>query len=143
MLSLLFIKSYYLSSYRSFQYKYTLSMSSLLFIKFNSVFVFPDPEPPIINILYGWSGIYGQLGLCFLLFSLVYSSKFIIYNIHYPAIFAVLILSKVLWHNYFICIVTLIIFLLYLFPPKSYDTIILFVLSLCKYYHSNIMIYFH
>ena len=25
---------------------------------------FPDPEPPIINILYGWAGIYGQLGLC-------------------------------------------------------------------------------
>ena len=25
---------------------------------------FPDPEPPTINIQYGWSGIFGQLGLC-------------------------------------------------------------------------------
>ena len=26
-------------------------------IKFNNAFVFPDPEPAIISILYGWSGI--------------------------------------------------------------------------------------
>ena len=29
--------------------------------KLNNTFVFPDPEPPINNILYGWSGAYGQL----------------------------------------------------------------------------------
>ena len=120
------IKNWYLSSHGYFAYKYILAISGWLFIKFNNAFVFLDPEPPIINIFYGWSGIYGQLGLCFLLFSLVYISKFIIYNIHYPAIFAVLIPYKVLWHNYLICVVTLI-FLLYLFPPKSYDTIILLV----------------
>ena len=33
------------------------------YIRFNE-FVFPDPEPPTINVLYGWSGISGQLGLC-------------------------------------------------------------------------------
>ena len=97
------------------------------------MFVFPVPEPPIINILYEWSGVYGQLRLCITLFSLVYSSKLIIYNMHYPAIFAVLIPSKVTWHSYLICCtyslqshVTQLFYLLYLFPPKSCDTIILF-----------------
>ena len=59
--------------------------------------------------------------------------------------FDVLILSKVVWLNYFICIVTLI-FLLYLFSPKSCDTIILFVLSLwyfcCTYFHPSFMVHF-
>ena len=46
-------------------------MSDWLFIKLKNAFVFPDPEPPIINILYGWSGIYDHFGLCSVLFSLV------------------------------------------------------------------------
>ena len=70
-LSLLLIKYWYFDSYGSFAYKYILSMSGLFSIKFNDNFVFPDPEPPIINILYGWSGIYGQFLLCWVLFSLV------------------------------------------------------------------------
>ena len=68
MLSLLFIKNWYLSSYGSFAYKYILSMSGWLFIKFNNVFVFPDPESPIINIMYELSGIYDQLGLWLIYF---------------------------------------------------------------------------
>ena len=32
---------------------------------------FPDPEPPVINIQYGWSGIYGHFNLCSVLFWLV------------------------------------------------------------------------
>ena len=31
--------------------------------KFSNAFVFPDPEPPIINILYGWSRLYGHFRL--------------------------------------------------------------------------------
>ena len=54
-------------------------MSGSISIKFNNKFVFPDPEPPIINILYGWSEIYGQFLLCSVLFSLTYSSKLIIF----------------------------------------------------------------
>ena len=27
-------------------------------------FDFPDPEPPIIHFLYGWTGSSGQIGLC-------------------------------------------------------------------------------
>ena len=108
MLSLFLIKNWYLSSYGSLAYKYILSMSCWLCIKFSNAFVFPDPEPPIINILYGWSEIYGQLRLCFLLFLLVYSSKFIIYNIDYH-IFAVYTYSLqslvtwfyLYWHWYF------------------------------------------
>ena len=40
-------------------------MPGWLSINFSNAFVFPDPEPPVINILYGWSGMYGQLGLRF------------------------------------------------------------------------------
>ena len=54
-------------------------MSGWLSIKFNNAFVFPDPEPPIINILYGWSGIYDQFLLCTVLFSLTISLKLMIY----------------------------------------------------------------
>ena len=32
-------------------------ISGSLFIILSYAFVFPDPEPPTINILYGWSGI--------------------------------------------------------------------------------------
>ena len=69
--SLLLIKNWYIFSYGSFTYKYVLSMFRWLSIKFKNAFVFPDPEPPIINILYGWSGIYGYFKLCSVLFSLV------------------------------------------------------------------------
>ena len=41
-----------LYSVYSFAYKYNLSISGWLFIKFNNAFVFPDLEPPIINILH-------------------------------------------------------------------------------------------
>ena len=51
--SLLLIKYLHFASYESFAYKYILSMSGWFSIKFNNTFVFPDPEPPIINILYG------------------------------------------------------------------------------------------
>ena len=69
VLSLLLIKNSYLDSYESLAYKYILSVSSWLCIKFNNTFVFPDPEPPIISILYGWSGIFGHIKLCSVLFS--------------------------------------------------------------------------
>ena len=68
--SLLLIKYWYLASYGSFAYKYILSMSGWFSIKFNNTFVFPDPKLPIVNILYGWSGLYGQFLLCSVLFSL-------------------------------------------------------------------------
>ena len=35
-------------------------MPGCLVIKFNNAFVFPDPEPPVISIPYGCSGIYGH-----------------------------------------------------------------------------------
>ena len=61
VLSLLLIKNWYFSWYGSFAYTYTLPISSWLF---NNAFVFPDPEAPIINILYGWSKIYDHFELC-------------------------------------------------------------------------------
>ena len=62
--SLLLTKCWYLASYGSFAYKYILSMSGYFSIKFNNTFVFPVPEPPIVNILYGWLGLSGQFFLC-------------------------------------------------------------------------------
>ena len=56
-------------------------MSGWFSIKFNNAFVFPDPQPPIINILYGWSGIYSQFLLWAVLFSLTISSKFVNYTL--------------------------------------------------------------
>ena len=40
-------------------------------MKFNNIFVFQDPEPPIINDLYGGSGMYGYFELSSVLFLLV------------------------------------------------------------------------
>ena len=47
-----------------------LSISGLWFTRLSNVFLFPDPEAPTINILYGWSAISDQFGyvlLCLLL----------------------------------------------------------------------------
>ena len=52
------IKYSYLGSLNSLTYKQILSISICSFIKLINAFVFPDPELPIINILYGR---YGQL----------------------------------------------------------------------------------
>ena len=40
-----------------------------------AIHFFSDPEPRIINILYGWSGIYGHFVLWSSLFSFVEASK--------------------------------------------------------------------
>ena len=47
-----------------------LSMSRSWFIGLSNANVLHDAEPPIINILHGWSGTYGQFGLSFLGFLL-------------------------------------------------------------------------
>ena len=60
--SFILIKYWYFASYGSLAYKYILSMSTYFSIKFNNTLAFPDPEPPVINVLYGLSGIYGQYG---------------------------------------------------------------------------------
>ena len=70
-------------SNESLAYKWILSISCYWLIKLNNKFVFPDHQPPIINILYGWSGICGYFGLYCLLFSFVISSKLIIFCIFY------------------------------------------------------------
>ena len=41
-----------------------MSVSGCWFIRWNNEFVFADLEPLIKNILYGWSGLWGQFGLC-------------------------------------------------------------------------------
>ena len=79
--SRLLIKNLYFGSCKSYQQinivkKLSLSHS---FIKLSNVLVFHDPEPPIINTLYGGSGINGHILLWFLLFSFVISSKLIIF----------------------------------------------------------------
>ena len=68
--SRILIKYWYFALYGSLAYKYILSMPGWFSIKFKNTVVFPDPEPPVITILYGWSGIYGQFLLYSVLFSL-------------------------------------------------------------------------
>ena len=50
----------------------------LRLMRLSNAFIFPDPEPPIINILYGWSWICSHFGFCAFILSLVISSKLII-----------------------------------------------------------------
>ena len=71
------INNWYIASCASLVSKYILSISGWWLIALSNGFVFPDPESPIINILYGWSVICGQFGLCYFIFSLVISSRII------------------------------------------------------------------
>ena len=48
-----------------------LAISCWLSMKFINAFFLPDPDPPIINILYGRSEIFGHFILCSVLISLV------------------------------------------------------------------------
>ena len=83
-LSLLLLMKYcYFASCGSFPNRYILSISGWLFIKFNNAFVFPDPEPPIINNNLLWSsGICSRFKKCSVLFSSVVSSKLITSYLH-------------------------------------------------------------
>ena len=60
-----------------------LSMSAWWLIALNNDFVFPDPEPSIFNIVYGWSGVCGQFGLRYFIFSVITSTKLIIFVLFY------------------------------------------------------------
>ena len=54
----------------SLEYRWVLSISGWWLIRLNNKLVIPGPEPPDIDILYGWSGICGQFGLCLLCFEI-------------------------------------------------------------------------
>ena len=69
--SFLLIENWYFVLYGSFAYRYILSLSGWLHIKLNNAFVFPDPEPPINSILYGWSGRYSHFKSCSIFFTFV------------------------------------------------------------------------
>ena len=56
-----------------------LSISGCWFVRENNEFVFPDPESPLINVLYGWSGICDQFELSPLKFSFVTSLNLIVF----------------------------------------------------------------
>ena len=56
---------------------------NFVFWKLSNALVFPDLTSPIINILYGWSGVNGHFLFCSLLFSFVILSRisiFLMYN---------------------------------------------------------------
>ena len=48
-----------------------MPLSGSRLIKLNIECVSPDPEPPIVNSLYEWSGICGQFELCSFMYSFV------------------------------------------------------------------------
>ena len=50
-------------------------MVSCALIELSNAFVFIDPELQVINILYGWSGIYDYFKSCPWLFSFVKTFK--------------------------------------------------------------------
>ena len=77
VLILMLIKNWYFASYGSLVYQWTFTIPGLGIIRLNNEFIFPDYEPPVINIQYRWSGICDPLALCSLSFSFVASSKLI------------------------------------------------------------------
>ena len=58
-------------------------LSSYFLITLSDAFACLDWEPPIAYILFGWSGICGQFGLCSLLFYFVTSPDLIIFVLLY------------------------------------------------------------
>ena len=56
-----------------------LSISVCWFIRLNNEFAFPDPEPPNVNNMHGWSWISDQFGLCYFVSAFTTSSKLIIF----------------------------------------------------------------
>ena len=81
VLFLLLIKNWYFASYGSLVYKYVLLISGCQLIRLKNEFVFPNPEPPVINILYGSSWIYDQFVLYAFVSSFITSSKLITFCI--------------------------------------------------------------
>ena len=65
------IINWHFASNESLAYKKILSKYGSWFIRLTNAFVFPDPEPQTIKILYGLSGISGQFVLCSFMFSFV------------------------------------------------------------------------
>ena len=64
---------------------------------------FPYPEPPNINILYGWSEIPGQFGLCYFMFYFVTSSKLITFGLLYYIVTFSFFLFCALFLYFFLC----------------------------------------
>ena len=60
-----------------------LSLSGWWLVSLTNAFVFQDPESPIINILYEWTGICGQFQWYSFMFYLVITSKLIIFVLVY------------------------------------------------------------
>ena len=54
---------------------YILSVSSWWFIRLSNAFIFCDPEPPIINVLYEWSGMCDQFRVSVIVYSSVTLSE--------------------------------------------------------------------
>ena len=84
-----------------------LSISGCWSIRLNNEFIFPDPEPPISNILYGWTGICGQFGLCSFMFCCTTSSKvnYFLYR------FIILLHLSLLYHLLNLCLFHMHMFL--------------------------------
>ena len=66
----LYLFTFINTSYGSFAYIYILSISGWWLFGLSNAFVIPDPESPIINIIYGWLeyiAVFDCVFLCFLL----------------------------------------------------------------------------
>ena len=123
-----------------------LSISRWWLIRLGNAFVFPDPESPIINILYRRSEIYSQFGLCFLMFSLVISSKLIIYVLFYYIFtcnfFFFYILGLLSFYMHVFLLNRLIVFLSSLAPNVILLTSSILCSSsrnLCCYFNINLL----
>ena len=92
-LSHLLINNWYFTSYGSSAYKHgSLTNAQILSIlgnvKLSNALVFPNLDPPIINMLYGWAGFCSQFGLYSFMIYPAISSKLMI-DQNYFVIFAI------------------------------------------------------
>ena len=88
-------------------------------MRLSSAFLFRDTQPGTISILYGWSRICGQRGLCFCVFFPVTSSKLIIkFNfLSYQLFFAYY--CRTYSHRYKMTTPSNVCILLSLFAPSA------------------------
>ena len=108
---------------------------------------FPELEPPIINIMYRWSGICGQFVLGYFLLSLVISLKLMIFVFYEIATFTSLFLYTSSWLIQYAyvsiepidCNLLSSLAVNAILLTSSVNTICFSLLSLCRYFNINFL----
>ena len=125
-----------------------MSISDCLLIWLSNEFVFPNPEPPIIINLQGWSGIWGQFGLCSFVFFffLLHHLRWSFYALFYYTSSSFVLHVKILHFSYAYvtpksidCILLSQSALNVILLTSSIKILYLFLLNLCSIFDINLL----